>query len=347
MITIISFLIPLGAVFLLIPLFRKLAFKLNVVDIPGRRKIHDSTTPRMGGIVIYLGFVLGLAYNYNTMRFFLPILVGSTIILVLGFLDDVRGLSAQIRILWQVVAALIVVGFGLKVTFLPVSPWGDLAEIIITLIWIIGLTNAYNYLDGMDGLACGSAVINLLSFAIILYVSGQYALGVLALILTGACLGFLPHNLRKQKMFLGDAGSTFIGFTLACIGLQGDWAGDNIVKISVPLLILGVPIFDMIFTTITRVKEGKVKTIIEWLKYGGKDHFHHYLVDLGLMPQGAVIFIYFVTLSLGLSAIMLSNDRAIEAFLTILQASIILGIIATLIVVGKRRRSGWHLTKNP
>ena len=345
MVTITSFLIPLVFVFAVMPLFRKLAFKLNIVDIPGGRKIHAAITPRMGGLVIYLGFVLGLLYNYTAMRFFLPILAGSTVILLLGFVDDARGLSAQIRFFCQLIAAFIVIGFGLKVTFLPVSPWGDLLEIIITVVWIVGLTNAYNYLDGMDGLACGSAVINLLCFAIILYLTAQYALGVLALILTGACLGFLPHNLNKKKMFLGDAGSTFIGFILACIGLQGDWANDNIVKISIPVLILAVPIFDMIFTTVTRVREGKVKTIIEWLKYGGKDHFHHYLVDVGLMPESAVIFIYFVTLSLGLSAIMVSNDKAVEAFLTLLQAAIILGIIATLIVVGKRRRSGWNTEK--
>jgi len=160
--------------------------------------------------------------------------------------------------------------------------------------------------------------------------------------LIAACLGFLPYNFRKDKMFLGDAGSTFIGFILASLALVGYWAEDSLVKISIPVLILGVPIFDMIFTTIMRVKDGKVKTVLEWLEYGGKDHFHHYLVDLGLRPSGATIFIYFITLSLGISAIMVSNDPAFDAFLALLQACIIFGIIATIIVIGKRRRSGWH-----
>jgi len=115
-----------------------------------------------------------------------------------------------------------------------------------------------------------------------------------------------------------------------------------VVKICIPILVLGVPIFDMVFTTIMRIKEEKVKSFIEWLKYGGKDHFHHYLVDLGLLPSGAVIFIWAVTFSLGLSGIMLGNDNAWEGILTILQASIIFGIIGVLIVVGKRRRSGWR-----
>jgi UDP-GlcNAc:undecaprenyl-phosphate GlcNAc-1-phosphate transferase len=133
----------------------------------------------------------------------------------------------------------------------------------------------------------------------------------------------------------------FLGFNLAGLALIGNWAQDNIVKISIPILILGVPIFDMIFTTIMRIKEAKIKTLLEWLQYGGKDHFHHYLVDLGMQPIGAVVFIYFVTLSLGISAIMVSNDQAFEAFLTLTQASIIFGIIAALIVVGRRHRSGW------
>lgn len=157
-----------------------------------------------------------------------------------------------------------------------------------------------------------------------------------------ACVGFLPYNnYKKARMFLGDAGSTFLGFTLACIALAGDWASDGVVKLFIPILILGMPIFDMIFTTVMRIREEKIKTVIEWLRYGGKDHFHHYLVDFGLHPSGAVMFIYFITLSLGLSAIMASNDQAVEAWLTLSQAAIIFGVIAVLIMAGKRHRSGW------
>jgi len=150
----------------------------------------------------------------------------------------------------------------------------------------------------------------------------------------------LTYNfLRKSGMFLGDAGSTFIGFCLACIAIHGNWAGDSMVKLFIPILILGVPIFDMIFTTVMRIKEQKIKNIIEWLKYGGKDHFHHYLVDLGLSQRGAVLFIYYITFSLGLSAIMVSNDSVIEGVMTILQSSIIFGVIGVLIVLGKKQQS--------
>jgi UDP-GlcNAc:undecaprenyl-phosphate/decaprenyl-phosphate GlcNAc-1-phosphate transferase len=146
---------------------------------------------------------------------------------------------------------------------------------------------------------------------------------------------------KKNKIFLGEAGSTFLGFALASLALQGSWAQDNIVRLFIPILILGVPIFDMIFTTIMRIKEGKVKNIMEWLQYGGKDHFHHYLVDVGLPPIGAVFFIYAINLSLGISSVMLSNDTVIEGMLSLYQAGIVFGVIATLMVVGKRHRSGW------
>ena len=323
------------------PIFGRLGMRLGVLDLPSGRKIHKVATPLLGGVALYLGVISALLFNIKVMFSFLLVMLAATIILIIGLINDIKNLSAQLRIVLQSLIALALIFSGIRIEFLPVGTWGNIGEIIITLIWIVGVTNAYNYLDGMDGLAAGSAVINLFCFAVILRNTGQYFLTKLALILMGACLGFLPYNLKKAKIFLGEAGSTFLGFTLACIAVAGNWAEDNIVKISIPVLILGVPIFDMIFTTIIRFKEEKVKTFLEWLQYGGKDHFHHYLVDLGLLPFGAVIFIYFITLSLGISAIMVSNDQAFEAVLTLSQASIIFGVIATLIVVGKRRRSGW------
>lgn len=323
------------------PLMRKIAVELKILDLPSRRKIHKRAMPLLGGVAIYLGFILGLLFDLKGFYRYLPILIGATLILIVGLVHDIKGLSAQFRLFCQLLAALVVIGSGMRISFLPVGLWGDASEIILTLIWIVGVTNAFNYLDGMDGLAAGSAVVNLFCFAFILYVSGQAVLGRIAILLAAACLGFLPYNIKRAKIFLGDAGSMFLGFNLAGIALIGNWAQDNIVKISIPVLILGVPIFDMIFTTIMRIREAKIKTILEWLQYGGKDHFHHYLVDLGMQPLGAVVFIYFVTLSLGISAIMVSNDQAFEAFLTLTQASIIFGIIAALIVVGRRHRSGW------
>ncbi len=341
--TFISLLVSFLAAYFLTPFCRVLAVRLKVLDIPGRRKIHHKITALLGGVAIYLGILLGLLTNYREILYLLPVLVGASIILILGLMDDAKkgALSAKVRLLMQFLAILVVITSGIRISFLPVNLWGDIGEIIITIIWILGITNAYNYLDGMDGLATGSAILNAFCFAIILFSTNQSSSGLLAVVLIGACLGFLPYNFKNAKIFLGDAGSTLIGFLLACIALMGHWAQDHFVRISIPVLVLGVPIFDMIFTTIMRIKEEKVKTIGEWLQYGGKDHFHHYLVDLGLQPRGAVLFIYSITLALGISAIMVSNDNAIEAILTLAQSAIIAGILAVLLVVGKRRHSGW------
>ncbi|MCP4651000.1 MAG: undecaprenyl/decaprenyl-phosphate alpha-N-acetylglucosaminyl 1-phosphate transferase [PVC group bacterium] len=337
--TLAAFLLSFLSVLLLTPLFRKIALYLKIMDIPNKRKVHSAPIPLFGGLAIYSGVIVSFFMFQESFVSFLPIIIGASVILYMGALDDIKGLSAKIRFFIQLGVACAVVALGVKVSFLPAGLLGNIGEFLVTVFWIVGVTNAFNYLDGLDGLAAGSAVVNFFCFSVILYITGQFLLGFVAVILMGACLGFLPYNVTdKQKMFLGDAGSMFLGFMLAGMAIIGNWAEDNIVKLFIPILVLGVPIFDMIFTTIMRIKEEKVKNVIEWLRYGGKDHFHHYLVDLGLKQRGAVLFIYYLTLSLGLGAIMVSNDTAVEGVLTIIQASIIFGVIGFLIVIGKKHR---------
>jgi len=323
--------------------YKQIAFKLGIIDEPdNKRKIHTRPTPLLGGISIYTALIVCVVINYPRFTELMPIILGATVMLFVNLLDDMRGLSARLRFAIEVIVAILMINSGLKVSFLPHGFWGNLGEIIITLIWIVGLTNAFNYLDGMDGLAAGSAVINLAFFAGILLMTNQVSLGFFALILGAACLGFLPHNFSKEKMFLGDSGSTLLGFIMACLSLIGTWAEHNLVRISIPILIMGVPIFDMIFTTFIRIKDKKIKNVMEWLKYAGKDHFHHALVYVGLIPRHAVIFIWAITFALGLSAIMVSNDADWEGVVTLLQASIIFLTIGVLIVVGRHRKTGWE-----
>ena len=318
------------------PLFKKLAFKFDILDIPNRRKAHKTPTPLLGGLAVYLAVISGLAFNFAELRFFSGMLIGATIILIVGLIDDAKGLSALVRLICQLLAALIVVGFGVRLSFLPNNLLGNAGEVILTLIWIIGVTNALNYLDGIDGLALGTTAVSALFFSIISYQTNQAGICLVSLVLMASCLGYLPHNFKKAKIFLGDAGSTFIGFTLASIAIMGNWAEDSVVKLSVPILILGVPIFDMVFTTIMRIKEEKISTIVEWLKYGGKDHFHHRLIDLGLRSTEAALFICFISVSFGISAIMISKGKAVVGFLSILQAIIIFAVIAILLIISKR-----------
>ena len=340
--SLVVFLLSFLITYLTIPVLRKLAFTLNILDLPGGRKIHKEATPLLGGIAVYFGLLLGVLTNWADLNFLFPIIIGGTILVVVGIINDIQELGVLVRLFAQIVASIIVISSGFRITFLPNNTiFGILPDQLLTVVWIVGVTNAYNCLDGLDGLAAGSAVLNALCFGIILYITGQYTLGLFAIIMIAACLAFLPYNFRNEKIFLGEAGSTFLGFTLACFAIVGEWAKADVVKLSIPILILGVPIFDMFFTTVMRIRDGKVKSVMEWMKYAGRDHFHHYLVDLGLRPHGAVVFIYFITFSLGLSAIMVCNDKPIEAYLSVIQASIIFSIIAVLIVIGRRRNSGW------
>ena len=338
----IPFLFAFFAAYLSTPLLKKIAIKFNVVDIPDHRKIHGNPVPLLGGLAVYIAVITGLLFDLTVLRLMSGILAGGTIILLIGLVDDVRGLSAPVKLAWQFIAVSIMIYLGVRISFLPNNLIGDTGEVVLTLIWVTGITNAVNYLDGIDGLAAGSAAVSALFFAIISYLTNQPHIGFIALILIAGCLGFLPHNFKKAKIFLGDAGSTFIGFMLAGIAVSGNWAEDNVVSLSIPVLILGVPIFDMTFTTIMRIREKKISTVVEWLNYGGKDHFHHRLIDLGLHPAGAVFFIYFVIIALGISAVIISNAKGtFEGIWAILQAAIIFGAIAVLMVIGGRRRSGW------
>ncbi len=340
----VIFLISLLAAYFSTPLFKKIAVRFNVMDIPDHRKIHDNPTALLGGLAVYVAVITGLAFDFTALRHISGILAGGTIILIIGLADDVWGLSAPVKLAGQLIAALIMIYLGVRISFFPNTWTGYTGEVILTLIWITGITNAVNYLDGIDGLAAGSTAISSAFFVIISYITGQALTGTMALILLAACLGFLPHNFRQARIFLGDAGSTFLGFMLAGIAITGNWAEDNILRLSIPILVLGVPIFDMTFTTIMRIREKKVRTVIEWLKYGGNDHFHHRLVSLGLHPSGAVFFIWFIAVALGISAIIITySSVTVEGIWAIMQAVVIFGVIAVLMIVGARRRSNWNI----
>jgi UDP-GlcNAc:undecaprenyl-phosphate GlcNAc-1-phosphate transferase len=329
--------------FLTTPILRKFALKWNIVDHPEVRKLQKIPVPLLGGVAVYLGVIVGmLSVLLFVQKLDGPtsaLLLASTLIFIVSLIDDKRRLTARLRLAVQLVAAVIIMVSGIRIEFLPNNLWGDAGEVVITLFWILGITNAFNYLDGIDGLCSGIAIFSSLFFFIVLFWTGQQYLIFLPLALIGACSGFIPSNFKKEKMFLGDGGSMFIGFLISGVALLGSWAQDNIIKITVPILILGVPIFDMIFTTIMRYKEKKIRNIVQWLEYAGRDHFHHYLMDLGLHHHGAALFIFAVNISMGLSAVIIAkSDRAIFGALTILKGGIMFGLIAVLMVLGRRLR---------
>jgi UDP-GlcNAc:undecaprenyl-phosphate GlcNAc-1-phosphate transferase len=201
----------------------------------------------------------------------------------------------------------------------------------------VGITNAVNFFDGMDGLATGLTAIGSLSFFVVALITGQQYLGFLTIALAGSCLGFLKFNFKPASIFLGDAGSTFLGFTLAGIAVMGNWAKDNPkVALSLPIIILSVFIFDMIYITIARVWDGRVRSFKEWIDYTGKDHLHHRLATLGFNETQTVLLIYLIAACLGISGINLRASEDLRVYLEFIQAFFIFIIIVILMISGRK-----------
>lgn len=324
----------------LTPLLVQAAHHWNLVDTPADRKIHLQPTPRLGGIAVYCGFVGSVMLNSILPDWMTAILAAGSLLLIIGVIDDLRELPAPIKLLGQLVAAGIVLASGKVLTLFPIGPVGDAANIILTLLWIVGITNAFNFFDGMDGLATGLAVLMAGFMGAVAFETHQAGLGWLAIAMIGAGLGFLPYNFRGSRpaaIFLGDGGSTFIGFTLACLAVKGNWADSSpIVSFSNPLLIFGVLIYDMVHITVERVVTGKVHSVKEWLDYVGKDHLHHRLERALGSRQASVAMIFLLTICLGLAALALRHAGTTEAVLLLAQAGLIVGMVTLLEVSGRR-----------
>lgn len=325
----------------LTPLMVRIGHRWNLVDVPADRKIHILPTPRIGGLALYAGFVGSLLLNSIVPDWIIAILVASSLLLIIGVLDDIRELPASGKLIGQLLAAAIVIASGKVLTLFPPGPLGEAANMLLTLFWIVGITNAFNFFDGMDGLATGLAVLLAGFLGVVAFETNQAELGWLAIAMIGAGLGFLPYNFRGEKsavIFLGDGGSTFIGFTLACLAIKGNWADSSpIVSFSNPLLIFGVLIYDMIHITVERIVTGKVRSVKEWLDYVGKDHLHHRLERALGSRQASVAMIFLFTICLGLSALALRHASTMEAVLLLIQAGLIAAMLTVLEISGRRR----------
>ncbi len=334
-------LLALAATFTLTPLMVHLGHRWGLVDVPNARKIHREATPRVGGLALYMGFLcalwLGSGLQGNGLE---VILTAASLLLVVGLIDDAGELSAWLRLAAQVVGAGLVVSTGTVLTLFPPGPLGQTANVLITLLWIVGITNAFNFFDGMDGLATGLAILLALFMGLVAFQAQQPVLGLVALAVVGAGLGFLPYNLRfngQALIFLGDNGSTFLGFLLACMAVKGYWADNNpIVAFSNPLLIFGVLIYDMVHITVERVATGKVRSLSDWIHYVGKDHLHHRLERVLGSRLASIGMIFGLTICLGLAAMVLRKADTVEAILLLTQASLIVIMLTILEHAGRR-----------
>ena len=325
----------------LTPLMAHLSHQWGLVDQPSERKIHVHPTPRLGGVAVYLGFLGSVLLNSILPDWMIATLAAGSLLLIVGLIDDVRELPAASKLAAQLVAAGIVIATGNVLTLFPSGPIGDMANVLLTLLWIVGITNAFNFFDGMDGLATGLAILIAGFMGAVAFETNQPGLGWLAVAIVGAGIGFLPYNFRGRKpavIFLGDGGATFLGFTLACLAVKGNWADHSpIVSFSNPLLIFGVLIYDMVHITVERVATGKVRSIKEWLDYVGKDHLHHRLERALGSRQASVAMIFLLTICLGLAALALRGAGTAEAMLLLVQACLIVAMITILEWSGRQK----------
>ena len=314
--------------YLIMPLVAKLAFRLGAIDKPSARKVHDKPMPRLGGAAIFLAFALAMLATQDLNRSLMGILLGGLTVFLAGILDDIYRLSPWAKLAVQVVAALIAVYFGVRVHVMT-NPFDGVFQlgalsIPLTLLWIIGITNAVNLVDGLDGLAGGVCGIAAITIGIVALKGDQAAIAYVAFVLAGAVAGFLPHNFHPARIFMGDSGSMFLGFVLACLSVSGLAKGATLISLCIPVIILGIPVFDTIFAIVRRVNNQV--PIFE----ADKAHLHHRLMDMGLSHQQSVLIIYIVSSLLGASAVIMTYVSGPKALL-------VLAFVLALIVIGARR----------
>jgi len=295
----IIFLVPFILSFSLTPIVRIFAVKNGLISYPRVDRWHKKPTAMLGGISIYLACIISIFLFLKVDRTMAGILSGATLLFFVGLIDDKLHLPPYTKLFAQIVAGCVAIFFG-AVLWLPGN---SLLAIPITLLWIVGVTNSFNLLDNIDGLAGGTAVICALMLFFSSLIFTNNPLGVFALILSAAALGFLPYNFNPAKIFMGDSGSMFLGFCLACVSITGTMrhVSNLLVTMAVPVFILSVPIFDTIFVTVMRLLQGR--SIFQ----GGKDHTSHRLVTLGMSQKRTVVLLYVISIISGSIALLYSK----------------------------------------
>lgn len=326
---IFAFIVSFAFTFATTPLVRRFAFKIGAIDIPkDNRRMHKKPTPRIGGLAIIFGFTVATLCFAQPSRRLYGTLAGAAIIAVMGVIDDCKNLPAKLKFVIQIIAALVVVFAGdIKIdvftnpNFLSDNPYWVLPEwlsVTLTVIWIVFITNAVNFIDGLDGLAAGVSAIMSISLVFISIRVGEYSIAILGIALMGSCFGFLPFNFNPAKIFMGDTGSTFLGFMLATLSIQGVFKSYAVISFAVPLLILGLPLFDALFAMIRRILRGQSPMTAD------RGHLHHRLVDMGFSQKQTVFILYAISGVLGITAVLLAESGVLRALLLVICVLILL-----------------------
>ena len=323
--------------YLATPFVKKLAVKIGAVDVPkDNRRMHKVPIPRMGGMAIVIAFLLCTFLFVELDRQMRGVLLGAVIILVVGVLDDCLTLKALPKFLAQIAAAVIVYYSGNEIRYVSHPFANGLLDLgvfsgIVTVVWIVMMTNAVNFIDGLDGLAVGVSGISTATMLVIAMLMGEEAVAVILAALLGACLGFIPYNFNPAQIFMGDTGSTFLGFVLAGLSIQGLFKMYAVISFLVPFLILGVPFFDITFAVIRRLAKHQNPMTAD------RGHIHHRLIDMGLSQKQSVAIVYMLTGILGLAAVLLANSTGVKTFI-LFAAVCVVAVVGFAVIFGPHRR---------
>ena len=312
------------------PPVKNFAHKVGAIDVPkDARRMHKKPIPRLGGLAIYGGFLCSILIFGQLDETMLCVLLGAAIIVALGIFDDVLALGAKLKFVVQIVAAAIPVCIGdLQIgLFTNLNPLSDtpfvhlgILAVPVTIIWIVGITNAVNLIDGLDGLAVGVSSIAAITMLAVALLTGNMPIAITMAALAGACIGFMPYNLNPAKIFMGDTVSTFLGYMLATVSIMGLFKFYAVISFAVPFLILGLPIFDTANAIIRRVAAGRSPMSPD------RGHVHHKLIDMGFNQKQAVAILYAISATLGLTAVVLTSSGEVKAIV------LLLAVLAAILV---------------
>lgn len=333
-----KYIIPFLAAFILtfiqMPFTIKIAKKKGFLDVPkDERRVHKKPIPVGGGIAMVISVSILMVYFLPINKNLILTLIASLIIAISGLYDDKEGLSPKLKFLFQILAAVILIIGGMKIEFFT-NPFDshdallilNILSIPVTIFWVCGITNTINLIDGLDGLASGVSMICAISMFFITYKMGRYDVSLVCALVAGACLGFLPFNFNPAKIFMGDTGALYLGFMLSYISISGFLKQAAILMIFVPVLILGVPVFDTAFAMVRRKLSGK--SMVE----ADKGHLHHRLLKLGLNQRQTVVILYSVSAIFGVLANLISRFHSSIAL--VISIGVLLIIVATGVAAG-------------
>lgn len=335
----IAFLLAFITAFVITPYTIKLAKKVGAIDMPSDRRVNKKPIPRIGGLAVIAGFVVSAIYLIITMAIegklvlndsenyqmkILGFLIGIIVIASFAYLDDVKHLKPIQKLIAQIVAAIIIYAFGIRIDVINEKMLPEVISFLLTVGWIVGITNAINLIDGLDGLSSGITLISCVSLLIIFATNNSPIISIILITaLAGAIVGFLPYNANPAKTFIGDVGAQFLGFSLSVIAILGVAKTVTLIVLIAPVLVLGLPIFDTLFAIIRRIVKGKsIKAVFE----ADRGHLHHRLMASGYTQKQSVFILYGASATLGMFAIILIDNGIWKAFSFALIIAAIIGI---------------------